>query len=293
MRKLAPTLLTLLIFAQSCAHHPARSGTVVFMSDFGNQDHSVAVCKAAMLHVNPDLRIIDLTHETPPYNIRHAASILAHTVRYYPKDTVFVAVIDPGVGSARNPMAVKTKQGHYLVGPDNGVFSAIIAEEGIASAVKLENSQYYFHLREVSSTFHGRDIFSSVAAHLASGISIQDLGSFIKEPVRLAAEEAILQNGEIQGIVVRIEEPYGNILTNIPEKMLAKAGIKLGDTIRIEIGRKKYLMPYKNTFADVPVGKSLALTHSDDHLSFSVNQGNFAQQEQVQADAKIRIQKTK
>lgn len=282
-------VLMLLVGAQSQAQ-PIVLPTVVFMSDFGVKDSAVAVCKGVMWQIKPDLRIVDLTHESPPYDIEAASRLLAQTVPFYASGTVFVAVIDPGVGSARKSIAVKTKKGHFLVGPDNGMFAAVAADEGFDGAVELKNARYF--RAQVSSTFHGRDVFSPVGAYLASGVPFEDLGPRLKEIARLTVKEARIQDGAVEGRIDYVEDPYGNAVTNIPRELAEKAGIKLGDDLELRAGGKSIVLPLKKTFSDVPIGAPLAVYHSRGALSFSINQGDFAQARGIRAHDPIQVKRT-
>jgi len=255
----------------SLARAPA---TVLFLTDFGTKDGSVAVCKGVMWSIEPRLRIVDLTHEVPPYDIETAAEVLEQAVPFYPAGSVAVAVVDPGVGSERKAAAFLTKKGHLLVGPDNGVFTLVLATEGLDRAVELRN-QKYFRRNETSFTFHGRDIFSPVAAHLAAGTPLDSLGPPLV-PVRLDLRPARIVAGRIEGKVRYIEDPYGNVVTNIPAVLLDSAGVHVGDSLVVRIGARTLRLPWRHTFSDVPRGQSLAVMHSRGLLSFSVNEGDFA-----------------
>jgi S-adenosylmethionine hydrolase len=261
--------------------------TVVFLTDFGTQDGAVAVCKGVMWNVDPRLRIVDLTHEIPPYDIETAGEVIEQAIPFYPSGTVFVAVVDPGVGTARKPIAVKTRNGHFLVGPDNGMFTRVMADEGVERAVELRNDAY-FRVSATSSTFHGRDIFSPVAAHLAIGTPLDSLGPPIV-PMQLDLPRASFSKGAVRGTVRYIEDPYGNVVTDIPRALMDSAGFRLGDTLTVRIGARTLRMPWKNTFGDVAVGRTLAVIHSRGVLSFSVNQGNFADKYATQRHAPVVV----
>src|SRR5438034_3850552 len=191
----------------SLARAPA---TVLFLTDFGTKDGAVAVCKGVMWSIEPRLRIVDLTHEVLPYDIETAAEVVEQAVPFFPAGSVAVAVVDPGVGSERKAAAFLTKKGHLLVGPDNGVFTLVLATEGLDRAVELRN-QKYFRRNETSFTFHGRDIFAPVAAHLAVGTPLDSLGPPLV-PVRLDLRPARIIAGRIEGEVRYIEDPYGNVV---------------------------------------------------------------------------------
>jgi len=272
----------------SCDSQTKRPPTVAFLSDFGTKDDSVAVCKAVMWEVAPNLRIVDITHDAPPYDIDAAGRVIANAAEVFPAHTVFVAVVDPGVGSERKPIAVKTQKGHFFVGPDNGLFTKVIAQEGLAEAREITNKAF-MRQQKISFTFHGRDIFSPTAAHLARGDSFEQVGPAINQLVTLPYQPAKLEEGKLTGIVEIIEEPYGNVITNIPSDLVDQAKIKIGETLQVTIGNKTFKLPYLKTFSDVAEGKSLALLSSRGYLSFSINMGNFAKHFEVRAKDSVVI----
>ncbi|MFL5561013.1 MAG: S-adenosyl-l-methionine hydroxide adenosyltransferase family protein [Gemmatimonadaceae bacterium] len=252
---------------------PRTSASLLFLTDFGVKDGAVALCKGVMLDIDPALRIIDITHQVPPYDIETAAEVLEQTIPFYAAGTVTVAVVDPGVGSERKPIAILTKKGHLLVGPDNGIFTLVVESEGFERAVELRDRRYFRH-GETSFTFHGRDVFSPVGAHLAQGTPIDSLGPPIV-PVRLPLRLARLNAGEIAGTVRYIEDPYGNVVTNIRLALLDSVA-QVGDSLDVRIGARSARLPWRHTFSDVAVGQPLAVMHERGLLSFSINQGDLA-----------------
>src|SRR5687767_4172557 len=227
-----------------------------------------------MLTIAPDARIVDLTHDVPPYDIEIAGEVVEQTLPFYPAGTVVVAVVDPGVGSQRKAIAIQTKRGHLLVGPDNGLFTLVMRTEGIERAVELREPRY-FRVPQASSTFHGRDIFAPVAAHLAAGTPLDSLGPSIV-PMQLDVRPARIAEGRIEGSVRYIEDPYGNVVTDIPANVLDSLPARIGDSLEVTLGARTLRLPWRNTFSDVPRGQALALMHSRGLLSFSINQGDFA-----------------
>lgn len=279
-------LLALALLASGCGPQvdsdnvgPSAPATILFLSDFGQRDGAVAVCKGVMLGIAPDARILDLTHDVPAYDVENAAEVLEQAVPFYPSGTVTVAVVDPGVGSERKSIAVRTKKGHLLVGPDNGIFTLVIDTEGLDRAVELRNPRYFLR-PSTSFTFHGRDVFSPVAAHLAAGVAIDSLGPAIT-PVRLPIQRARRANGGIEGRVRYVEDPYGNVVTDIAPALLDSAGFRVGDTLRVTVGARTVVLPWVNTFSDVATGAPLAVMHSRALLSFSLNMGDFAKRHGV------------
>ncbi len=265
-----------LVVAAGCATETPRreAATILFLTDFGIRDGAVAACKGVMLGIAPDARIVDLTHDVPPYDVEIAGEVLEQSLPFYPAGTVAVAVIDPGVGSERKAIAVRTKRGHLLVGPDNGLFTLVMQTEGVDAAVELRESRYFREPR-TSSTFHGRDIFAPVAAHLATGTPLDSLGPPVT-PVMLDIPPARLSAARIEGAVRYIEDPYGNVVTDIRSALLDSLGAHVGDSLELRVGSRTLRLPWRNTFSDVPNGQALAVLHSRGVLSFSINQGDFA-----------------
>ena len=194
---------------------PSIRPVLAFMTDFGLADGDVGVLKGVALGIVPDAQLIDITHTVAPQNVGSGAWILSASYRYFPRGTVFICVVDPGVGSTRKPIAVAAGD-WYFVGPDNGLFSYVLAEQPVHSVVTLTQSAY--HLPQVSSTFHGRDIFTPVAAHIASGVALSELGPSV-DPMtlqRLDLELATRQGNTIQDARILHVDHFGNLVTNIP-----------------------------------------------------------------------------
>lgn len=271
------------------------SPTVLFMTDFGENDDSVAICKGVMLQIEPKLRIIDISHQVTPYSILDGARFLAGTSRYYPSKTVFVTVIDPGVGSTRKAIVAKSKRGQYFVLPNNGLITLIQEQDGLEAVREITNTKLMIG-QTLSSTFHGRDIFAPVAAHLASGVDWTKVGSLIdfSELVKLNITPAKIQGQLLTGEVVALDGQYGNLVTNIDEQDFAKLGYKIGDKVTIKIAEQEISLPFVKTFSDVPVNAPLLYIDSRGHLAMAINQNNFAQVYKLQIPSKISIQfKTK
>lgn len=191
---------------------------VAFMTDFGYGDGDVGVLKGVVLTITPSATLIDMTHEVMPQNVASGAWILAASYRYFPKGTVFVCVVDPGVGSTRLPIAVYAGD-WVFVGPDNGLFSYIYAEQTLHAAVALTNTAY--HLPNTSHTFHGRDIFAPVAAHIAGGVALREVGTPLDAAMlqRLEVGPPARIAGEIAAQVIHVDH-FGNLITNIPLSMV-------------------------------------------------------------------------
>jgi hypothetical protein len=264
-------LLVWLIVASIAAAEP----TIVFMTDFGVVDDSVAICKGVMLTIEPSLRIIDITHEVPAFSILDGARFLAGTAPYYPAGAVFVVVVDPGVGSTRKPIVAKSKQGQYFVLPNNGLLTLVQDQDGIEEAREITNTAWMVGGR-LSSTFHGRDIFSPVGAHIAKGEDWSQTGPVVTDLVRLDVSAAKVETKGITGEVIALDGPYGNLITNISEEQFRQVIGEMGKNVEVWIGKRKLFLPYVRTFSDVPLKKPLLYVTSRGVIGLAINQGSFA-----------------
>lgn len=277
-------------FSQEAASAPAQHPTLVFMTDFGHVDDSVPICKGVMLGIAPDLRIIDLTHDVTPFNVLDGARFLAGTVPYYPAGTVFVVVVDPGVGSARKAIVARSNRGQYFVVPDNGLLTLVQDQDGIASAYDIQNPTWMIG-SALSSTFHGRDIFSPVGAHIARGENPAQVGPAlnVKNLVRLPIRKATLDGNGVSATVIGTDGPFGNLVTNINREDFAKLGYSLGENVTFTLAGKRLEIPFVKTFSDVPVGSPLFYIDSRGHLGLAVNQSSFAERYAVKVPATLDI----
>jgi S-adenosylmethionine hydrolase len=293
-----PTMLLVAgsLAAQNTTHTPtsphAATHTVVFMTDFGLADDSVAICKAVMLRVDPSLRIMDITHQVTPYSILDGARFLAGTTSYYGPGTVFVAVIDPGVGSARKAIVAKSKLGQYFVVPDNGLLTMVEDQDGIQEAREITNPEWMMG-GKLSSTFHGRDIFSPVGAHLARGDDWTQVGPVVQRLVRLDLKPARLEASGLSGEIMATDGPYGNLITNIEASLFAPLGYKPGDQVHFTLAGKSYSMRFVRTFSVVPKGEPLLYIDSRGRLAIAINQGNAQARLHVTPPSPLLIHKKK
>jgi S-adenosylmethionine hydrolase len=249
--------------------------TIVFMTDFGTVDDSVAICKGVMYGIEPNLRIVDLTHQVTPFSTLDGARFLYGATPYYPSGTVFVVVIDPGVGSARKAVVVKSKRGQFFVLPDNGLMTLVEQRDGIETAREITNRAWMIGAA-LSSTFHGRDIFSPVGAHIARGEDWTQVGPELKQLVRLDIKSAKSDASGITGEVIATDGPFGNLVTNIDAEDFAKLGYERGQAVRLKMGDTEMTLPFVATFSDVPLEKPLLYINSRGHVGLALNQGNFA-----------------
>jgi S-adenosylmethionine hydrolase len=250
--------------------------TVVFMTDFGVVDDSVAICKGVMYSIAPDLRIVDLTHQVTPFSIRDGARFLYGATPYFPPGTVFVAVVDPTVGSSRKAIVVKSRRGQYFVLPDNGLLTLVEDRDGIEGARAITNRDWMIGAA-LSSTFHGRDIFSPAGAHLARGDDWTQVGPELKQLVRLDLKAATLDTKGLHGEVIATDGPFGNLVTNITGDDFARLGYGQRQMVHVEIGKTQLNLPLVRTFSDVPVGKPLLYIDSRGRVGLAVNQRSFAE----------------
>ncbi|MDQ6762290.1 MAG: S-adenosyl-l-methionine hydroxide adenosyltransferase family protein [Bacteroidota bacterium] len=261
----------------------AQNNIVVFQSDFGLKDGAVSEMKGVAMGVSPGLKLFDLTHEIPAYNIWEAAYRLQQTVIYWPVGTVFVSVVDPGVGTNRKSVVLKTKSGHFIVTPDNGTLTLVAESLGIDSIREIDEAVNRRKGSQESYTFHGRDVYSYTGARLAAGvISFSEVGKLLDSSVvGLPYQKAIIEGKKIKGNIPALDVQYGNVWTNIPADLLNSLHPKFGDILHVIIfnkNKKVYdgKVPYSETFGEVAKEKPLAYLNSLLQLSFALNQGSFA-----------------
>jgi S-adenosyl-L-methionine hydrolase (adenosine-forming) len=267
---------------------PTPKPLIVFMTDFGTIDDAVAICKGVIKTLAPDAEIIDLTHQVRPYSISEGARLLGRTSQYYPPGTIFLTVIDPGVGTSRRSIIVKTRRGQYFVLPDNGLITLVVDRDGIEGVHEITNPKWSL-AGSSSSTFHGRDIYSPAAAHLQRGEDWKDAGPELKGVTRLEVPRVTVDSTGIQGQIVALDGPFGNLVTNIARDDLVKLGYQFGDTVRVSLSGKEFTVPFVKTFGGVPVGKPLLYIDSRGLASLAINQGNFAQANGIVPPVPLKI----
>ncbi len=292
MKKILSSCIIVLITTFTTISVSAQNGIVVFQTDFGTKDGAVSAMKGVATAVDASLKLYDLTHDIPAYNIWEAAYRLDQTIIYWPAGTVFVSVVDPGVGTERRSVVVKTKSGHYIVTPDNGTLTLIATSLGIDSIREIDEVTNRRKNSEASYTFHGRDVYAFTAARLASHkISYEQVGKISTAAITsLPFQKAALAGNQLKGTIDILDIQYGNIWTNIDQaywkKFNALAHTK--NEIQVEIFKNKKIvytgsMPFENTFGGVGVGKPLAYLNSLMNLSFALNQGSFSEKYHVYA----------
>jgi S-adenosylmethionine hydrolase len=294
MRKILSIFLTLFLI---CSFVSGQNKMVVFQSDFGLKDGAVSAMKGVAMGVSTDLKLFDLTHEIPAYNIWEAAYRLEQTVPYWPAGTVFVSVVDPGVGTTRKSVVLKTKTGQYIVTPDNGTLTLIASSQGIAEIRQIDEVLNRRKNSQESYTFHGRDVYAYTAARLAAGvISYEQVGMKLpNEVVEIPFQRALKEGNKLKGTISILDVQYGNIWTNIGGPLFNQLGLKYGDLLHVEIFHKDEKvysgdMPYCQTFGAVDKGKPLAYLNSLLQLSFALNQGDFARTNSVASGNEWRVE---
>ncbi len=244
-----------------------KNSIITLLTDFGTKDHYVASMKGVILSINPRVTLIDITHEVHPHDIQEGAFILANSYSCFPKGTIHLSVVDPGVGGIRNPILLVTQK-YFFVGPDNGLFTLISQREKVKQAVVLTNKKYF--LLEVSSSFHGRDLFAPVAAHLSTGVAPSTFGERTDHWVELALGKPELRGDRLIGEVIHIDT-FGNLVSNIDEKTLFR--FMKDRPLVIHAGRK-IIHGLKKRYEEEEKGKPIAILGSGGFLEISIREGS-------------------
>jgi S-adenosylmethionine hydrolase len=263
-----------------------RGNIITLTTDFGTGDAYVAMMKGVILGIAPNVMLVDITHQVPPQDIFAAAILLDGTVKCYPVSTIHVAVVDPGVGSARAAAAIRTQSGRLLVGPDNGVFSSILEDDPPIDAVNLDNPAY--HRQPVSSTFHGRDIFAPAAAHLANGVDFGDLGSPIDELVRLELPGPVPRGSGLDLHVIAVDR-FGNVMTDLTREHYEKWRDDMSDD---DIGfrlRGAEFFGLQRTYGDVAGSQPVAYFGSSERLEIGIRGGSASSAFQLEPGELIQV----
>ncbi|NHB36706.1 acetolactate synthase [Helicobacter pylori] len=293
MRKTISALFLSACIGLSSVH---ADNALILQTDFSLKDGAVSAMKGVAFSVDSNLKIFDLTHEIPPYNIWEGAYRLYQTASYWPKGSVFVSVVDPGVGTNRKSVVLKTKNGQYFVSPDNGTLTLVVQTLGIDSVREIDEKTNRLKDSEKSYTFHGRDVYAYTGARLASGsITFEQVGPALPpKVVEIPYQKAKATKGEVKGNIPILDIQYGNVWSNISDKLLNQAKIKLNDTLCVTIfkGSKKQYegkMPYVASFGDVLEGQPLVYLNSLLNVSVALNMDNFAQKHQIKSGADWNI----
>jgi len=252
----------------------AREPVITLLTDFGYRDHYVAAMKAVILSICPRASIIDITHGVPKFDVRAAAYLLKAAYKYFPRYTIHVAVVDPGVGTERRGVVVKTRD-YVFVGPDNGVLALAALEDGVEEVRVIENRS--LTLPRVSYTFHGRDVFAPVAAHLARGIPLTVVGSLVRDGLKVPEfAEPKVGGRALECEVVYIDD-FGNVVLNARREHLSQLGVSYGAHCRVLVRGQEIEARYLPSYGYAGEGEPLLLINSEEHLELAVNKGSAAQ----------------
>lgn len=289
----ALTVTTFLLLGLGACHSSKKVTApvplIALLTDYGTQDSFVAEMKGSILTIDPNVRLIDLTHDVEPFNLLQGAYLLSQGAREFPEGTIFVAVVDPGVGTTRTPIMVQTQANKFYIAPDNGLLTLVIEREGFAKAWKLDRPGYYKQ-GSLSTTDHGRDIFGPVAAHLASGVPADSIGNALtkKDLVQLPYRAPNTNGTNLSGEIWHVDH-YGNVITNIPASM--DPNLKEGVLLRVTLGKQTFGAPFVKTFGDVQKGRLAVLVGSHGFLEICANQASAGKQLSVQPGTPILIQR--
>lgn len=270
---------------------------VVLQTDFGISDGAVSAMYGVAYSVDNDLHISDLTHDIPQYNIWEASFRLYQTLPYWPEGTVFISVVDPGVGSDRLSIVARTKSGHYIVTPNNGTLAHIDAHIGIESIREIDEKINRLPRSGESYTFHGRDVYAYTGARLAAGIiSYEEVGRElpIDALISLNIRSAQKSSGEIKGTIDILDVRFGNVWTNIPRELCVEAGVTYGESLDVTITKNnqevyKHRMTFCRSFAESHLGEPLLYVNSVDHIGIAMNQGSFAQAYHIRTGSNWKV----
>ena len=294
MKRLIFSIATICVLQSAWAEAP-----LVFQSDFSLKDSAVASMKGVAVSVSPDLPIFDLTHEIPPYNIWEASLRLVQAAEYWPEGTVFVSVVDPGVGTDRKSVVMRSRSGHYFVTPDNGTLTFVAERLGVDAVREIDEAVNRLADSDQSYTFHGRDVYAYTGARLAAGvISFEEVGGAL--PARVVSipyQPAEFDDGTVRGNIPILDIQYGNVWTNIDRATFDKLGAARGDSVQVRIrhgDEQVYAgrVPYYPSFGYVEVGEPLLYLNSLNDVSLAINQGSFAERHDIHSGAGWTIEIT-
>lgn len=257
---------------------------ITLTTDYGTNDHLVGTVKGVILKINPDVTIVDITHNVVAYDLLDGALAIGSAYRYFPSKTVHLVIVDPGVGTERRPLLVTGEQ-HFFVGPDNGVLSVVYGREE-RLAVRHVTAEHYF-LQPVSKTFHGRDVFAPVAAWLTKAWQSQSFGEEIQDYVRFSLPKPKTADGVLKGVVLRVDT-FGNLMTNLTIGDLPEGMLKNG-SLKMQVGQKK-VQHFSETFAKGEAGQPMAILGSSGFIEIAINRGNAARVLGVSRGAEVTVE---
>jgi S-adenosylmethionine hydrolase len=281
-------LVVCLVDANAQTGKPA--GTIALMTDYGDRDFYVGAIKGAILSVCPQANIIDLTHNVSAYDIREGAFTLQMSSREFPPGTIFVAVVDPGVGTNRKPILLETKDGKFFVGPDNGLFTLVMREFGVKRVRDITNPEWMRKGKQ-STSFHGRDIFAPAAAMLALGKPAEEAGPELVHHVALPIRQPSVEDKQVTGEVIFVDR-YGNVQVNFGVEMLEKINVSSGDYVTVRIGDRKKVCKFVAAYGDVEIGEFLVLSASTGYMEIAVNQESAKEYFNAKIGLQIFVEKS-
>ena len=264
-----------------------RSSVIALLTDLGAKDYFVGAMKGTILSMNPDAKIVDITHEVPKYDVRGAAFILAQAAKAFPAGTIFITVVDPGVGTERKCVLLKTKNGLFFIAPDNGVLTLIAEQLGVSELYEITNRELM--MSEVSPTFHGRDIMAPIAAHLSLGVKPSEVGPEIKGIELLQLPRSTATETKLRGNIMSVDD-FGNLATNIDAPTISKFA-RVGEALVVAVADKVLNVKFVRTFGEVGPGGYLCYVGSSGMLGLAKNMGNLANELKVKIGSELIIQK--
>ena len=300
MKKVIISILVIFI-AMSCTNQNGiDKSPLAIQTDFGRKDNAVASMYGVALSVDKDLNVYDLTHEIPAYNIWEAALRLDQTARYWPEGTVFVSVVDPGVGTDRKSVVMKTKNNYYFVTPDNGTLTFVAESLGIEEVREIDEAKNRLTNSAESYTFHGRDVYVYTGAKLASKqMTFKEVGKSLGTNItKIEYQKAKYENGVFYANIPVLDIQYGNVWSSLPRKLMLDNGVNIGDTLNVKIYNYSELIwtgdvKLVNTFGDVPENENMAYFNSELNFSIAVNMGNFSERYKVYSGPNWSMEITK
>ncbi|MCM8784570.1 MAG: SAM-dependent chlorinase/fluorinase [Candidatus Omnitrophica bacterium] len=255
---------------------------IVLLTDFGFRDEYVGIVKGVILKINPQAQILDLTHEIPPQDVAWTAYCLASAYKFFSKETIFLCVVDPGVGTKRKIIIVKTKD-YFFVAPDNGILTRVLEKDNPEKIIAVRNKKFF--LPEISSTFHGRDIMAPVAAYLSRGVALSEFGPEIKMIKKIALPEVIIKDKCISGEIIHIDH-FGNLITNIDKNFFAQVIKKNKFFIKI---KDKKIFRINTSYSQSKKGELLAIWGSRNLLEIAVSQGSAVKELRIKKGEQVTI----
>jgi S-adenosyl-L-methionine hydrolase (adenosine-forming) len=284
-------LITFFCFELFSQNKTEINKPIALITDYGTKDFYVGALKGSILKINPNARIIDITHEIKSFDIREGMFTTLLATQEFPAGTIFITIVDPGVGTFRRPILLETSDGKIFIGPDNGLLTMVMDKFGVKKVIEITNKDY-FRKDGVSKSFHGRDIFGPVAAYVSAGASVESCGKEVRDYIRIPIQNPKIKENKISGEVIFIDK-YGNIQFNIGAYSLTGLNINLGDNVRIKIGNKSIECAYVTTYGDMEKGKFVLFESSTYFLELAVNENSAEKHFNAKLGDSVEIEKVK